>query len=145
MHSLNMYEPATPHSTETEPLSVGDSGYAVCLVGVCQRVQKEDRCRASCSERARETSTTTTTGLAHDAGGRAREELISQEPPQWKLEQCLTHHTHSAATPQRIVQPRTPFPTPPSRTIPLSHRELSRYLRRQSYVVIPSRTDADAW
>lgn len=38
MHPLNMYEPATPHSTETEPLSVGDSGYAVCLAGVCRRV-----------------------------------------------------------------------------------------------------------
>lgn len=66
-------------------------------------------------------------------------ELISQEPPQWKLKPLrLTHHTHSLL--------RTLYFTDSTSLACTTQlqRGVCRYLRRQSYLVIPSRTDADA-
>ncbi|KAK1118052.1 hypothetical protein K0M31_015499 [Melipona bicolor] len=78
------------------PLSVGDSGYAVCLVGVCGRA-------AWCGAAAREMPGSE--GVRGAFGRTAGwwfcgcESLYRKNQPQWKLKplRSLTHHAHSPA------------------------------------------------
>ena len=129
MHSLNMYELATPRSTETEPLSVGDSGYALCLAGhhlPCLHWTflfslpplNQDTSQGRAWQRRRNMLRTR---MRKRMRGR---ELISQEPPQWKLK-TLPHPSYTPPPP--------PPPPPPPKThlqrstshAPLNSREES--------------------